>query len=289
MDITGQLNSMKKSFYIVALFTLACITFTGCKKWFDESDSKEDLSYVIKTYYRYESNGHIYKTTWTYDGYKETGYKEYRDGQLSFERKNHSYNGLNASWDSYTYRDSVTNRNHYECEYLDHTYRREKYRKTQYYDPEPDIYETYYEYDGKKMLGYKTYRNGILTTENYYDYNGLRCTYKTTSYYASSDAISQENSYDIAYLDDSYLRTKSYLRTRKRYDTNGNLTSSDTYYYIYDYDGKKPNGYQYFLNGKLSAVARDYQYDGLTCYYFIDNYRDGEVISTQMYEVEYLE
>ena len=131
--------------------------------------------------------------------------------------------------------------------------------------------------------------NGILTNEIHYDYYGLRCSYKTTSYYASSDAISQEQSYDIAYLDDTYLRTKSYLRTRKRYDTNGNLTSSDTYYYLYDYDGKKPTGYQYFLNGKLSAVARDYQYDGLTCYYFYDHYRDGEVISTQMYEVEYLE
>ncbi len=273
---------------------LGCILLVGCKKEVDEPVPivTEDLSYVIKTYYRYETSSHIYKTTWTYDGYKETGYKYYYDGQLYEERKNYSYNGLNASYDSYSYRDSIINRQYVEREYLDETFQRTKYSKTQYYYPDPQnnyILETYYEYDGKKKISSKSYRNGILSGENHYDYNGLRCTYKATSYYTSSNVISQENSYDIAYLDDSYLRTKSYLWTRKRYDIDGNLTSSDTYYYIYNYDGKKPTGYQYFLNGKLSAVARDYQYDGLSCYYFVDFYRDGEVYSTSMYEVEYLE
>ena len=274
-------TNMKKSFYLIVILALTSILFSGCKKWFDEPDSKEDLSYLIKTYYRYESNNHIYKYTWTYDGYKETGYKYYYDGQLYEERNNYSYNGLNASYDSYTYRDSITNYQQVECEYLDDTYRRVKYKKTQYYYPDHPqdnyIYETYYEYEGKKVLGYKSYRNGILAGESHYDYNGLRCTYKTTSYYSSSNTISQEQSYDIAYLDDSYLRTKSSLRTRKRYDPDGNLTSSDTYYYVYDYNGKKPVGYQYYYDGELRAMGRDYQYDGLNCFYFIDNYRDGEV------------
>ena len=265
---------------------ISCVLFAGCNKLDDDSDSKEDLSYVIKTYYRYESNNHIYKYTWTYDGYKETGYKYYYDGQLYEERNNYSYNGLKVSWDSYTYRDSVTNRQHVECEYLDDTYRKVKYKKTQYYYPEPYIYETYYEYDGKKVFSYKSYMNGVLDGENHYDYDGLRCSYNTTYSYSS---YVEERSYEIVYLDDTYLREKSRLQTRKRYDTDGNLTFSHTYYYIYDYDDKKPVGYQYYYDGKLSALGRDYQYDGLNCIYFIDNYRDGEVTSTQMYEVEYLE
>lgn len=287
-------TNIKKSFYIGAFLALASIAFAGCKKWIDESDSKEDLSYLIRTYYRYESNGHIYKYTWTYDGYKETGYKYYYDGQLTQEQNNYSYDGLSASYDSYSYRDSVTYRNHYECEFLDETFRRTKYSKCYAYYPNPqdnhfyDIRETYNEYDGKKRLSYKTYTNGTLTGENQYNFEGLRCTYKTTDYYYSN-VIRQEQNYDILYLDDSYLRTKSYSRTRKRYDTDGNLTSSDTSYYIYDYDGKKPTGYQFYYNGKLRGLGRDYRYDGLTCYYYVDNYQDGEVISTQMYEVEYLE
>lgn len=282
---------MKKSLYIIVILTFTSILLSGCKKWFDEPDSKEDLSYMIKTYYRYESGNHIYKFTWTYDGYKETGNKYYYDGQLYEERKNYSYDGLDAKWDYYRYNDSVTIYGRVKCEYLDDTYRRVKYQKTQYSYPNPQdnyIYETYYEYDGKKMLGYKSYRNGILSGENQYNYDGLRCTYTTTDYNYDS-TIWQERSYEIVYLDDTYLREKSRLQTRKRYDTEGNLAFSHTYFYVYDYDGKKPMGYQYFYDGKLSAIARDYQYDGLTCYYFIDNYRDGEVYSTKIYEVEYLE
>jgi len=283
---------MKKSLYLIAILALTSILISGCKKWFDEPDSKEDLSYLIKTYYRYESNNHIYKYTWTYDGYKETGYKYYYDGQLYEERNNYSYNGLNASYDSYTYRDSITNHQQVECEYLDDTYRRVKYRKTQYYYPDHPqdnyIYETYCEYDGNKMMGYKSYQNGILSEENHYDYDGLRCTYTITDY-NYDNTIWQERSYEILYLDDTYLREKSRLQTRKRYDSEGNITYSHTYYNVYDYDGKKPVGYQYYYDGKFSGKGRDYNYDGLSCYYFIDSYRDGEVYSTQMYEVEYLE
>lgn len=276
---------MSKNFYLMAI--IGCFLFFGCNKANDGSDSKEDLSYVIRTYYRYESGNHIYKYTWTYDGYKETGYKYYYDGQLYEERNNYSYNGLNASYDSYTYRDSITNHQHVECEYLDDTYRRVKYRKTQHYDSEPYIYEVYYEYEGKKMLCSKSYMNGVLDGATHYDYDGLRCTYTITDY-NYDNTIWQERSYEVLYLDDTYLRTKSSLQTRKRYDTEGNLTFSHTYYYVYDYDGKKPVGYQYYYDGKLSAMGRDYQYDGLNCIYFLDNYRDGEVYSSSLYEVEYL-
>lgn len=280
---------MKKSLYLIAILALTSILISGCKKWFDEPDSKEDLSYVIKTYYRYESNNHIYKYIWTYDGYKETGYKYYYDGQLYEERKNYSYNGLSANYDSYSYRDTVIICQHVECEYLDDTYRRVKYRKTQYSYPDPQdnyFYETYYEYDGKKLMGYKSYQNGILYGENHYDYDGLRCTYNTTS---NNGSYVDERSYEILYLDDTYLREKTRLVNRKKYDTEGNLTFSHTHYYVYDYDGKKPVGYQYYYDGKFSGKGRNYNYDSLSCYYFIDSYRDGEVYSTSMYEVEYLE
>ena len=246
---------------------------------------------MIKTYYRYESDNHIYKYTWTYDGYKETGYKRYYDGQLYEERNNYSYNGLTASWDSYSYQNGDVNTvtvQHIECEYLDETFQRKKYVK-ECNSQNNNIYETYYEYEGKKMLGYTSYTNGILGYEMHYNYDGLRRTYKTTYYYGSSNVIQQERSYEIVYLDDSYLRQKSLMQTRKNYDIDGNLTSSWTSCDIYEYDGKKPIGFQHFMNGKLGYICRDYQYDGLTCYYFKDIYRDGEVYSTSIEEVEYLE
>jgi len=281
---------MKKSLFILALI---CLSFVGCKTDNGGTTTGEDLSYLIKTYYRYEnSSNQIIKQTWTYDGYKVTGYKYYVDGQLYQESKNYSYNGLNASYDSYSYRNGdihdVTVQ-HIECELLDDTYQRTKYLKYYYPDSQnTNIYETYYWYDGKKKLSQKSYTNGMLSSETLYNYDGLRCSYKTMSYY-SPGVVNQENNYEILYLDETYLRIKTQLRTRKRYDAEGNLTSTDTYYTVNEYDGKKPVGYQYYRNGKLSAAGRDYQYDGLTCFYFIDGYQDGEVVSTLMYEVEYLE
>lgn len=268
-----------------------CILLASCKKDGGGASTGEDLSYLIKTYYRYESGNHINKYTWTYDGYKTTNYKYYYDGLLYLERKNYSYNGLNASYDSYSYRNGDINDvtvSHYECEYLDDTYQRTKYYKYYYPDSQNNnIYETYYWYDGKKKLSSKRYTNGVLTEETLYSYDGLRCTYTTTNY-NYDNTIWQESSNEVLYLDDTYLREKTRLQTRKRYDTYGNLTFSHTYYYVYDFDDKKPIGYQYYYDGKLSAIARDYQYDGLNCFYFLDNYRDGEVYSSSLYEVEYL-
>jgi hypothetical protein len=219
------------------------------------------------------------------------GYKCYEDGQLTQERNNYSYDGLKVSYDSYSYQNGDVNDEtvrHIECEYLDETFRRTKNIRSYYLNSvNNNINETYREYDGKKLLDSKSYTNGVLTAETHYNYNGLRCSYKTTYY--SGNTVSQERNYEILYLDETFLREKSCLKTRKMYDTDGNITSSNTYYYVYEYNGKKPIGYQYYANGQLSYVCRDYQYDGLTCYYFKDIYRDGEVYSTSIEEVEYLE
>ena len=280
---------MEKKLYLMMALA-CCILFASCKKEDGGTNTGENLSYLIRTYERYESGGHIIKNTWTYDGYKVTRYQHYEDGQLYSEKKNYSYNGLKASYDSYSYRNGDVNDvsvAHYECEYLDETFRRIKYQKYYYTNSENNnIYETYREYDGKKCLSSKSYTNGVLSNEVRYSYERLTCNYQTTIYYY--DGIEKRN-WVIDYLDETYLREKTRMQTRLRYDTDGNLTSSNTYYYVYNYDGKKPIGYHYYYNGQLSAAGRDYQYDGLTCYYSIEVYQDGEVIDTRMYEVEYLE
>lgn len=282
---------MKKSVYIIALLALTSILFTSCKKWIDEPEPKEDLSYLIKTYERYESGGHIIKNTWTYDGYKTMGYQHYEDGQLYSESKNYSYNGLKSSYDNYSYRNGNVNDvsvTHYEIEYLDETFQRTKYRKYYYPNSENNkIYEMYYEYDGKKKTSGKSYTNGTLTNESQYNYNDLHCTY--TQKWYSSGIVYEQRFYDIVYLDDTYLRQKSYMRTRERYDEDGNITTSSTNNYYYDFDGKKPIGFHSYIDGKLAVIGRDYQYDGLTCYYYLDDIQDGEMVATRMYEVEYLE
>lgn len=288
-------TNMKKSFYIVASLALTCIFLAGCKKWIEEPEpeSKEDLSYLIKTYDRYESNGHIYKSTWTYDGYKPTGYQYYVDGQLSSESKNYSYDGLNASWDTYQYQNNeVTSYSHYETEYIDETFLRKKYQKQQHYNldnPQNNyISEYFYEYEGKKKMGHKYYCNGILLADSYYNYDGLYGSYRHTNY-LSQGVVSRTLDYDIVYLDDTYLRWKTSNCTRNYYDLNGVVTKTETVYSVYDFEGKKPVGFQSFSDGKLSSIGRDYHYDGLSCYYFKDSYQDGEVVSTTIHETEYLE
>ena len=141
--------------FISIIMAFFPILFVGCNKWIEEPEPKEDLSYVIKTYQRYDSNGHIYKTTWTYDRYKPTGSQYYIDGQLTSEYKNYSYDGLNARWDTYQYQNNEVNYyTHDEVEYLDETFLRTKYTKRQYFYPNNPqnnyIEESYREYDGKK-------------------------------------------------------------------------------------------------------------------------------------------
>lgn len=280
---------MKRGLFLMA--TVCCVLFTSCKKDGGGTNTGEDLSYLIKTYERYESGGRIIKNTWTYDGYKLMGYQQYEDGRLVSETKNYSYNGLKASYDSYSYRDGNVNDvsvTHYEIEYLDETFQRTKYRKYYYPNSENNkIYEMYYEYDGKKITSVKSYTNGTLTNESQYNYNDLHCTY--TQKWYSSGIVYEQRFYDIVYLDDTYLRQKSYMRTRERYDEDGNITTSSTNNYYYDFDGKKPIGFHSYIDGKLAVIGRDYQYDGLTCYYYLDDIQDGEMVATRMYEVEYLE
>lgn len=276
---------------------LACILFAGfagCKK--DDGGTNtggEDLSYLIKTYHRYEdATGQIITQTWTYDGHKETSWKHYIDGLLYSERKNYSYNGLNASYDLYSYRNGDINDvtvQHYECEYLDDTYLRIKHQKSYYPDSQNNnIHETYYWYDGKKKISSKSYTNGVLTQENVdYRYDGLHCSYKVM-YYSSSGTVSHWRSFFIKYLDDTYLRVKSQMYSDETY-SDGQTIVFKTRYWYYDYDGKKPIGFHSYDNGELSGVSRDFQYDGLNCFYFVDDYQGGEVVSTRIREVEYLE
>ena len=290
-------TNMKKSLYLLAF--ICCVLSVACTKVDDGTnvnngaDVKEDLSYLIKTYECCTAeDNHIYKSTWTYDGYKETSWKIYVDGQMTSECKNYSYDGLNASWDVYSYYNNGTSDPvHVECEYLDESFRRVKYRKEASFHTDSSnntIYETYYEYNGKKRASNKHYRNGVLTYEAHdFNYDGLHCSYILTSY-SSPNVVDEECIYDILYLDDTYLRAKSIRSTTERFHQDGTSTTT-TQLTVRDYDGKKPIGSQIFVNGQLSSVTRDYQYDGLTCFYYSDTYRDGEVISTQMYEVEYLE
>ena len=130
---------MKKYFFLIALI---CLLFAGCNKVEDES-LKEDLSYLIQTYLRYDQNGTIYKTIRTFNGYKETSYEYYVGGQLYQERKNYLYNGLKASWDSYSYRNGDVNDvtiDHVECDYLDNTFQRKKHQRTEaHYSDSQDI------------------------------------------------------------------------------------------------------------------------------------------------------
>ena len=278
---------MKKNFFIMALL---CVLFAGCNKDviippFSEAD--EDLSFIKTTYTRVDYGTYIQKTQTQYDGNKIIGFQQWRDDELVVERKNFTYDGLNCQWDTYYYGNTggVT-RNHVECEYLDESFERVKYSKTEAYfeDPQNDyIAEAFYEFDGKKKVGFKNYNNGLLANEHCdTHYDGLHCTYQHR-YYSSSGAVTQENDYNILYLDDTYLRIKSYMRTRTF--TGGNPITT---YYVNEYEGKKIVGTHTYHNGELTSVYRDYQYDGLVCHYKIDYYQDGEVYLTTDGEARYL-
>lgn len=281
---------MKKRICFLALIS---VLFPCCKKTNDGTNSKEDLSYLITTYHSYTSNNNAILEIWSYDGYKQMSYKYFINGKLLSERKNYFYDGLNASWDYYNYSPNTTMiRQHVECEYIDETYRRAKYYKTEDFYEEAQhncIYETFREYEGKKTVSYKYYKNGMLIQDGHdYNYDGLHCSYKMT-YYSLPNSISEERSYNIVYLDDSYLRTKTQTYARDHYDANGILDSSSTRCAVYDYEGKKTIGSQVFVDGILSSVTRDYQYYGLICYYYSDIYRNGELFETTLHEVNYLE
>ena len=113
-----------------------CILLASCKKDSEGTTHGENLSYLIKTYERYESGGRIIKNTWSYDGQKVTGYRHYEDGLL------YSYNGLKASYDKYSYRNGDANDvsvTHYEYEYLDETFQRPKYSRYYYPNSENEL------------------------------------------------------------------------------------------------------------------------------------------------------
>lgn len=282
---------MKQS---IVILSLLCVLFVGCKKENGGNTEKEDLSYLLTTYTCEELNGHRTETRTTYDGYKEMSYKEYYDGQLTFERKNYSYDGLKASWDSYQYQNGDVNdirvHCHYECEFLDNTYQREKYMKSEYYREDLQYeYTIYWEYDGKKIVSYRRFKDGVLEFDNKdFNYDGLFCTYKMT-YYSSEGVPVYESSASIDYLDDTYLRKKSNTYTKVTFDLDGTPATTTVINTINEYDGKKLVESREYRNGMISSTTRDYQYNGLTCRYYYDGYSYGELNSTRTCEVQYLE
>jgi len=276
---------MKKCIYAIALALLS-VMFLGCNKT-DGLFSDEDLSYLKPTYSRIDHGNYVQKTLIQYDGNKIIEYKQWQDDELDVERTNYSYDGLNAQLDVYYYGHVGHIRDHVECEFLDETFERVKYSKTEcfYENTQYDyVSEVYYEYDGKKKVGYKNYHNGILYAEEKdFNYDDLHCTYQRI-YYSPTGEVDQVDAYNVLYLDDTYLRNQSYSYTRT-YTIDG---YSRTYYYVYEYDGKKIVGIKVYLNGELSKVHRDYQYDGLVCHFKIDHYQNGVLNNTTNGETHYL-
>ena len=120
-----------------------------------------------------------------------------------------------------------------------------------------DIQKTITQYDGNKPISVTIYSNGKLIRKSEYSYNGLSCTGTTYTYDISTgkQTFTMEGTY--VYLDDTFLRVKSYETV-----THSNGYSS-TYRAITQYEGKKPISYTTYSNGKLFQ-QEDYTYNGLT-------------------------
>lgn len=274
------------------ILMLVCVA--GCKKDHNENfpvSSNEDLSYLIITYSREDrSDQNLCENVNIYNRYKTLSHKLYWNGQLSHEGLNYEYDGLNCNYDVFSYNlnslngDEVYLHQHFKNEYLDETYLRQKHTIEYIYrtnsGQEDQVYESFYEYDGKKVVGFKHFVNGILEIEaDGFSYDGLNCSY-TSRYYLDTGDITNILKIEIQYLDDTYLRP-----TDTRYTTDDN----EVYYKSVKYEGKKQKGYKVFVNGTLSEEGRDYVYDGLKCYYKVDYYQNGELSSTSSFEVHYLE
>lgn len=286
---------MKKS---IVLLAFLCLLFFGCKK--DNENGidiptlfNEDLSYLIETYSREERNGRIYEYDRIYDDYKPMSIKHYSNGQLNGECKNYYYDGLDCSYDAYSYNNSndVTLCQHYENEYLDKTYLRSKHYICKYdyvdNDQEDRVVEAYHEYDGKKQMGYKRFLNGVLVCENNdYSYDGLNGGFTMRNYSNTGDLVNIRK-YELQYLDATYLQSRQKITKYTTEYVDGSPT--EVYYKVVEYDGKKPMGYKVFVNGTLIEEGRDYVYDGLKCYYKVDHYNDNTLSSTSLFEVHYLE
>lgn len=296
---------MKKRISIV-LMAFVFTMIIGCKKdngidvpnSSDDNDTivlqNEDMSYLIETYSRQDVNNRVIESITTYDGYKKTSHRFYNDGQLLGEGKNYYYDGLNASYDSYSYNiydiNDVSLHQHFSIEYVDTTYYRMKRYVNEFYYGENSglldkIEETIYEYEGNKLMGYKRYVNGILVIKiDDYIYDGLNCSY-TYKNYSNTGDLEYTSRYEIQYLDDTYLRQKV-TRYTTEYEDGSPIS---VYYKIVQYDGKKQIGYKIFVDTKLTEEGRDYLYDGLKCYYSVDHYRNDTLSNTSSYEVHYLE
>lgn len=290
---------MKKN---AVLMVLLCALLVGCNKYQDNNDSnqnsieldqEEDLSYLIITYSCEDRGDQLYETIKSFDGLKVISNKSLDNGHLSAEGKNYYYDGLNCSYDWFSYYNNSVNdaylHQQISIEYLDETLLRSKHSidRREYVnvnDGRVDVYEHFHEYDGKKQVGFKSFLNGILVREiSDYTYDGLNCSY-TYKNYSNTGDLMDISQYEIQFLDDTYLRQKV-----TRYTTYVEGTQTKVYYKTVQYDGKKQIGYRIFVNGTMTEEGRDYIYDGLKCFYKVDYYRDGSLAHTSSFEVHYLE
>ena len=277
--------------YNLSLLLLLGIAFVSCKKESLHPTPKEDLSYLIKTYSREErSNQHSQETIITYNGYKQTSYKHFIDGRLHAEYQDITYDELcfNCNVLIFSENNEIVTNQHFNIEYTDTTYTRSKHsiNKVESETSNSDaVYETFNEYDGKRRMSRKRFRNGILISENTdYKYDSLSCSYTMKEYSLNGDLVSSSN-YEIQYLDDTFLREKVTRYTTEYVD--GSPTTK--YFKSVQYDGKKQIGYRVFVDGKLKEEGRDYNYNGLKCNYYVDRYQDGVFSYSISFEEQYLE
>ncbi len=244
-------------FYVLIVFVaISCGKEEGDNAGGNNTSHSEDLSYLRVKSSEYESysNGYsdIQKTITQYDGNKPISVTVYSNGKLT-RKSEYSYNGLSCTGTTYTYDISTgkqTSTTEETYVYLDDTFLRVK-------SYENSNYRAITQYEGKKPISVTAYSNGKLSQKVEYSYNGLSCTGTTYTYDISTgkQTFTMEGTY--VYLDDTFLRVKSYETV-----THSNGYSS-TYRAITQYEGKKPISYTTYSNGKLFQ-QEDYTYNGLT-------------------------
>ena len=137
-----------------------------------------------------------------------------------------------------------------------------------------------YQYDGNKEIGYKRYKDGVLTTEyNNYNYSGLSRTNTFCSYFPSGY---YESEWYLEYLDDTYLHPL-YAETRE----NGIVISKT----IYEYEGNKCMGIKQYLNDILIEESTNYLWEDNKSSYrkYQYNQTNGSIECIYDFFIEYID
>ena len=162
---------------------------------------EEYWHYHNHEYQNYRYNEFFYER----DGVKLVNYKCFTNGILTQEVDDYSYDGLNCSFSRKKYSDTgdLVSVQKYEYQYLDETYLRHKVIRytTEYVDGSPtEVYFKSVQYDGKKPIGYKVFKNGTLREEGRdYIYDGLKCYYKVDYY--RDGTLDYTSSCEVHYLE----------------------------------------------------------------------------------------